>query len=323
MPELPVDDELSDEPTRRQIKSVIHWVQSTQSSTAKDTSRRLLRELRTILRQEETAFRSLKLDADGLGGFAAHRLRELVQRIHPAAEDVPRQAAHEELRSAILSRNTGLGADMGRRLLQAACEMVVRDATVLVDEIRLRILLGLSRHGVLQRYAARCETFRAAHLRKVAQSRSHERQLTLDLAEYLFEAGFTPLIDPQIGGLKPDIIDAAGSSLFYVEAKQYNDARAASELPNAYHQVWSTWLRVEKQHRLHEGFLVVFRRGGPLVELPRHLDYGHRRLHSLLIDISDSSRAGSNEHTPPRVLDPSQLLPPVGPVARRRRNAKT
>jgi hypothetical protein len=316
MPERPLRDDVPDSRTARLVKALLHWVHwAVQTHPGDKGVERWLRpvrsRLRSIEREERWAFRSLRLASETHGGFALHRLRTLVDQIHPHVDDVVRLAAFEELRRAVFADAEASGRGGEKRYIGWASEMILRDARVLYAEIRLRILRGLSRHGVLRRYAARCETFRAAELLAQSKGPSPERALTRNLAEYLFDQGFTPIIDPEIARLKPDIIDAAAGSLFYVEAKQYSTAAGARKLAQAYQQVWSTWFRLEKHYRLHEGFLVVFRRSGPLVELPTEpLDCGPRRLYSLLIDISPT--AGSREREKPIRLLKDALLPASG-----------
>jgi hypothetical protein len=196
--------------------------------------------------------------------------------------------------------------------VSAVYESTEHDAQLLHEELRFRVSLGRSRLALVRRYAARCTAFDANRLRDLANqdTGNAERRLTLDFARYLFDQGFTPLIDPTIGGLRPDILDVGGSSVFYAEAKQYADVAPRAGLVKAYKQVWSTWCRLRNQHTVTEAFLVVFRRSGRTVELPPVIAYRGLRLYSAFADIAED--AGSRERLQPVSLDPAELLPLEG-----------
>lgn len=193
--------------------------------------------------------------------------------------------------------------------LDVVCNQVAEDAALLLDELRSRVLLGRSRLALVQRFAARSEAFDAARLRDLAagDTRNAERLLTLDFARYLFDQGLTPLLDPTIGSLRPDILDLTSSDLFYVEAKQYADASPKSALVRAYGQVWGTWGRLRNQFTVPEAFLVVFRRSGPRVELPPLIRFRGLRLYSVLADLDKDS--GSAEKYQPISISEDELLP--------------
>jgi hypothetical protein len=105
------------------------------------------------------------------------------------------------------------------------------DAKLLHEELHLRLGLSRSRLALVERYAARCEAFEAERLRRCCDTEPEnaERLLTLDFARYLFDAGMPPLVEPTVGGLRPDILHVSSSSPFYVEAKQYQDSHLAQE----------------------------------------------------------------------------------------------
>jgi hypothetical protein len=123
----------------------------------------------------------------------------------------------------------------------------------------------------------------------------------------LFDAGLSPLIDATTSGLRPDILHVGQASLFYVEAKQYDQDHPHSQLKKAYLQVWGTWGRLRKTHPTTEAFLVVFRRGGPWVELPEVVAHDGLKLYSVVVDISTS--AGSKEKLPIVRLNGEDLVP--------------
>lgn len=305
----PVRDEVPGDKAGRLIRAFRQWVAvCRQTGLAADWLKNAVEQLEARFQDHERSVRHVRLATESLGWCAFVRMQALVVRLNPEADDIVRLYAYNQFRDVAFGTQPlaqTRESDGGRRVAWAL-DVVARDARLLREELRTRLLRGLSRRSVLSRYAARCEAFRAEELRKLARLGRREGPLTLDLAAYLFDCGFTPIVDPTIGQLRPDVVDVSSESLFYVEAKQYAGS-PRQKLEAAYRQVWSTWIRLEKQYSLPEGFLVVFRRGGPLVDLPHQLDFGGRRLHSLLIDISPS--AGSRERATPITLEPARLLP--------------
>lgn len=188
-------------------------------------------------------------------------------------------------------------------------EEIAAGARLLHEELRLRIGLVRSRSALVHRYAARCEAFDAERLRDACEKEPGraERLLTLDLARYLFDAGLPPLIDANVGGLRPDVLHILPSSMFYVEAKQYANDHPRSQLTKAYAQVWSTWARLRKTYAASEAFVVVFRRSGPWVDLPSVIHHQGLRLYSVVADIS--TEAGSKEKSSPIRLTEDELRP--------------
>jgi hypothetical protein len=193
--------------------------------------------------------------------------------------------------------------------VSAAASALVADAALVTNELQVRILAGRSRLALMRRYAAQCEGFDAGVLRqRILTARGKvEHELTLDFARFLFQQGLTPVLDGTIGGLRPDVLDASPSGLLYVEAKQYGNTSPRAKIVGAYRQVWSTWGRLANVHAVPEAFLLVFRVGGPRVELPAILRHGERKLYSLLVDLART--AGSREVAAPIALTGAELLP--------------
>jgi hypothetical protein len=308
-----VGDRFIDESARKQASALRQWALWAKRLRGSDDSpcdswlQEVSDEADEVRRYIDHALLTLKLATVSHGGFSLERLRRIGRTVHPTQEDIIAFATEEQYRAAVVSDK--LPQSIGKSTqshLERDIEEVEEHGTLLRDELHQRLLLGLSRKAVVDRFAAKCETFERATLQTQKRGTA-ERSLTLKFAAYLFDSGFTPVIDPEIAGLKPDVLHAAQGSLFYVEAKQYAHRNPRRRIIAAYRQVWSTWLRIEKQFPLTEGFLVVFRRSGPLVELPRRLDYGHRRLYSTLIDVSE--QAGSREQFAPIAVTPNLLLP--------------
>lgn len=181
--------------------------------------------------------------------------------------------------------------------IQEVCDT---NEELLQEALILQVGLLRSRYSLISRFAVRCEAFDAERLRAIADTKAPgkkigkpEALLTLRFARYLFDSGIRPLMDPTIGGLRPDIFDPTSGPTLYVEAKQYSGSNPGPQIKRNYTQVWSTWARMRKVYSCDEAFLVVFRRAGPLVDLPKVIRHEDLRLYSVVVDISD--QGGSKE----------------------------
>jgi hypothetical protein len=116
-----------------------------------------------------------------------------------------------------------------------------------------------------------------------------------------------PLIDATALGLRPDILSLGAGDLFYVEAKQYAGQHPATQIRRAFAQVWSTWARLRQAYASSEAFLVIFRRSGPLVELPGVIRHDAIKLYPIVADISEV--AGSLERRQAIAFTEEQLRP--------------
>lgn len=269
--------------------------------------------------------RRLRLVFEAMLGAALYRLRSTLREATPVPPQRDENADEDAMEAhawevAIFERTNEFAKKVhSRRAYQlrhleaddvnAAAEAIVSDVELVTNELQMRILAGRSRLALMRRYAGQCEGFDADVLRRRLRSArgKPERELTLDFARYLFQQGLTPILDATIGGLRPDVINAAPGGLLYVEAKQYREKSPRAKIIAAYRQVWSTWGRLENAHRAPEAFLLVFRVAGPRLELPQMLRHNERVLYSVLVDLS--ATAGSKERTSPVVLHPAELLP--------------
>lgn len=194
----------------------------------------------------------------------------------------------------------------------SAVAIVAQDVVTVTNELIAKLLAGRSQLALIKRYAAQCEAFGADELRSLADNSKGtvEQQLTLRFAKYLFDQGLNPILNPTIGGLRPDVVAALPGAMLYVEAKQYSEKSPQSVVRNAYKQVWGTWATLTQHYSIPEAFLLVFRVAGPRVELREVLTHEGRRLYSVLVDIS--GERGSREKKQPITFDDSELLPRSG-----------
>lgn len=312
--------------SRKLIDCLRHWAhwasgkaEEGESGPEVDALDDLNTHLQRLDQRQRYAFRRFQAAARYLPGAAFARLKECRERVQ--LEPPPSNLSDAELGAwwgthlndvrfsdAVHSETAQALNSDGDDAVEAAARRAQQDAELLCHELRQRLLLGWSRRALVRRYAARCQAFESERLRAVADAtRQPEAELTRDFARYLFDQGLTPLLEAPIAHLRPDLIDTGHQTMFYVEGKQYKDSSPRSMLIGAYRQVWSTWSRLRHQYHCPEAFLVVFRRSGPLVELPPQLVSSGLVLHSVLVDLSE--QAGSAESKDPIRLSVEELLP--------------
>ncbi len=269
--------------------------------------------LKGVAGRHEYAFRAYLMDVRNEAGFALHRLKLVVRQLNPdpgLASSAP--AYFDEhyrhvygdpawLRSFVLGNATGVRGVQGATLIQTLRDHVTSDANRVSADVIRRLDGRGSREGLLANYKMRCSWYDATGIERLVASLEGERmkedRLTEHLALFLFDAGIRPLTTALIGRLEPDLFQSLPEDSFYVEVKQYADAdgarRAVADGPP---QVWSTAARLRAHFELREAFLVVFRRGGPLLRFPEDpVTAEGLTLRPVLVDVAPGAQSGSNQ----------------------------
>ncbi|MFY2562218.1 hypothetical protein ACN469_31785 [Corallococcus terminator] len=161
-----------------------------------------------------------------------------------------------------------------------------------------RIGTARSLLAVFDRFKIRCEWHDRRRMSALADEMAEEGKksqtetiLTEELVRYLFDQGLNPISEVPTAGLRPDILEP---TRLYVEAKQYKGNSPRSYLIRGIHQMHETIGRLRGSHyAIREAFFVVFRRAGPLVDLPEKVVYGDWTLYPRLIDLAPSDSSGS------------------------------
>ena len=162
----------------------------------------------------------------------------------------------------------------------------------------------------MRRFATRCEQYERERLFTAVNSRRSEAEklLTFEFARFLFDHGLNPLIDPKISGLKPDVIDVSLGRPIYVEAKQYSSQNPRTRILQGTWQTLDTWGRLRQAYDLDEAFLVVFRLGGPRLELPESVSVHGRRFYLVLVDLGPTEISGSRQRLNPITISAEEIL---------------
>jgi hypothetical protein len=258
------------------------------------------------------------LDGRALAGNAYQRLTYAARWTNPTPEpsEVSERWEHfghiypkQELLEALYGLSTSPSHEAQRALAETA-QQVRRDIALVHLQLRSRIVMTHSHLGLLKRFAARCEKFDADRLRQRAlkNAKKAEDELRGELARFLFDHGFNPLLDAPLAGLRPDILDARLGRPVYVEAKWYVDKREREQFIKGFRQVLDTRGRLSNTFRnLEEVFLVVFRLGGKRVEFPEVVHVPGGVIYTVLADL-DPRTAGSRQKQPPLLVTESDLL---------------
>jgi len=270
----------------------------------------------------DRARRQYLLEGITHAGAALHRLRGLAAGLLPAVvgwnpnadtitllEKASQWWVDSQVSQAVFSRDE---KDLAR--LPAYVEQMRRDVDLVNVELLRRVGLAISYRSLMLRFKARCERFDAESLRgelaSLGRNAKPEDFLTQRCARYLFDQGLNPLFNAPIIKLRPDIYDASGRWTLYVEAKQYSTGNGLkARLVRAAWQVWSTWAELEGAQRLSEGFLLVFRLGGPLIHFDAAARFQNRTLYPVVVDLAPASARGHAEKVRPIQISAAELVP--------------
>lgn len=272
--------------------------------------------------QHDRSRRQFVLDGSVHAGAALYRLRKFSDGLLPSVvgwnpgEDnlvlLEKAAAwflESQVSQAVFSHEQ---RDLAR--LPQYVEQMRRDVEVVEMELLGRIGLLLSHRALIMRFKQRCERFEADALRtaieRLGPQARREDYLTQSCARALFEEGLNPLFNAAIVRLRPDLFDPGAGWTLYVEAKQYSTlATLRANLKKASWQVWSTWSELEGARHVSEGFLLVFRLGGPLVQFETSVRFNNRTLYPIVVDLAPSDARGHAEREKPIYVEAAELLP--------------
>jgi hypothetical protein len=192
--------------------------------------------------------------------------------------------------------------------------MLSADIANVLGEMRRRAKKGHSHIALLRRYKTRCEWYARDEMRALGEvadaAKRPEDRLVEHLAGFLFDHGLNPLNTPMTGPVRADLLDpTAPRFALYIEAKQHEDLKGAKKATRTGLRQIADTANMLESLRIHEAFLVVFRRRGELVSfVPDTLQVGHLRVHIVRVDIAPRDEVGSRERRNPKTVDPRRLI---------------
>ena len=312
----------------------------------------LERRIHEVEEDQAHAFRAFSVRRRTAAGFSLARIRYLLNQLNPRPEHTGGWeeyladrhhvviAKPEKLRD-IVHGTWRLGDETERREAEEVDRAIRKEVLRVCRDLRRRIGATRSRVALVNAYALRCSWYDAKAMQELAKSleRSSQKEdpLSDHLARFLFDNGLRPLTRAMVGRLVPDVFDPSPTSpaadprdlpevtepAFYIEAKQYvDDSGALKAIRDGARQIWSSADRIRKRYALNEAFLVVFRRGGPLLRFPD----GPVRSDSLavrcvLVDVAGGEVSGSRQgaiiHVKPEQILAELKAPAPGKQAKK------
>lgn len=266
--------------------------------------------------KQQTRLERFIAAANGHAGVALLRLEALVHLVtvgiaensdthdpEPELQIIygPESSVHVDVRAALYP-NAGGHLDRPRQPVTEFEGRIKETVELLHTELLGRLGTTRSRLALVDRYCARAEVYDRERLKDLTDSASRpEDRLRDDLALYLFDEGLNPLIEVRFGVARTDIVDPSLSPGFLVEAKQYGEGTSpASSIKGALRQSLDTAQRLHGTYEVEDVFIVLFRRGGPHIALPREpLVVSGRRFFFRLADIADAEVTASRQSEDP------------------------
>ena len=175
-----------------------------------------------------------------------------------------------------------------------------RDLRRVYEEVLATLGTSLSSESIILRFKERCTWYDKARMRNIAGDDAlggqREDRLTLEMAKYVHDSGVFVLVRPRMSNLEPDIMTSPRAGRrFALESKVYgerDDPRRA--VRKGFWQLHGYLTSLETAAtRAEEGFLVIFRLGGPLCEAPATVATERFIVHILTFDLGLARDSGS------------------------------
>lgn len=184
--------------------------------------------------------------------------------------------------------------------------------------MELRRRLGLTRSvlALIDRFRVRAQSHDRKRLAGLADDATRpEERLRDELARYLFDQGLNPMTEVSMGVTRSDLLDPSLAHGFLLEAKQYKDGtKLETAIKAAYRQAQDTAGELGEPYAADEGFVVLFRRGGPRATLPADAveSSDGRRWYFRLVDLLEADKSGSRAKIDPENYDRARLQKLLG-----------
>lgn len=319
--EVSSPDDRDDPGKAKRVAFMLRVALREDASKPDPTKEMLHARIKVVEEEQAHAFRDFSVRRRTMAGFSLQRLLFVLNQINPRPEhhggwdeylaDRHRTIFGEpEILHDMVHGGWHVNDEKARRDVERVEQALRREVRRVCGDLRRRVGSSRSRVALVNAYALRCSWYDAPAMaelaKKLASKTQKEDPLSDHLARFLFDYGLRPLTRAMVGRLVPDIIDPSPSPMstdlgipepaFYVEAKQFIDkAGARKAVRDGSRQIWSSADRIRKRYSLDEAFLVVFRRGGPLLRFPDSVTSGTLTVRPVLVDVAGGTSSGSRQ----------------------------
>lgn len=244
-------------------------------------------------------------------GQALINMRDIAGRLN--REPVQYTSIHEQHKVRSIVDVIGFGyldeilyrSDPDTRQLEQIVRSLRECARVAYEGIRESIGRLGARIQIIERFAARCTRYDSDHVRAIA-SKDKELGLTRYLALYLYDQGLPVVTRLRLGVHEMDVAEPAGRIL--VEAKQYGvtatrPGRVKTDILQGVAQVHAYLNNLAAGTAILESYLVVFRLGGPLVDLPAAIRTPRLTIYPVIVDVGLASDSGRRQPKPIVIME--------------------
>lgn len=292
IPKLDEDDAIAEKKAKQGMKA-----------SARPTTLQNLWDRLTLAREEhERRFRRFINLRRTSGGQALVNLAAIARRLdsghaYPASRDEPEAWLVDPILQIISSV---LYSDDRSSWLQRAEDRTREIATTAYEGVRESIGRLGARIQIVERYKNRCMWHDAETLRRLAKKRkSAELELTRHLALWLFDQGIHVTTRYKLGIHEMDAVSQQDAIL--VEAKQYSNGTGSAirtKILGGVAQLHAYMNNVQADFRLKEAYLVIFRLGGPLPDIPERIEMSRFTMIPVIVDVGVSKSSGSRQPKP-------------------------
>ena len=268
-------------------------------------------EFRTIEDGHRHSFRYFVNHRRAAPGHALIDLREVVRRLNKEPEEFKtlrdtlanfQDALYWSFLEEVLYRDD---SDLER--LDRDVQVIRKRSRVAYEGVRETIGKLGARIQIVHRYKTRCMWYDGPSMRTIAEQ--GELPLTRHLALFLFDQGLPVTTRQRLGVHELDVADIVQGSVA-IEVKVYNDRQRPGDIKKrvlrGLAQLHAYMNGLDAALKINEGFLVVFRAGGRLLDMPRAVNTPRFSLIPVLIDVGEAIQSGSRQPAP-LVIEPDKI----------------
>ena len=194
-------------------------------------------------------------------------------------------------------------------------KLVKRKAERIYESLRQELGAVRLQWQLLKNYQVRSHYYSRNYLKELATTESgkSEEVLSNDLAIYLFDQGIPVWYRVKRGNVEYDFVHPPGfKNPLLMEVKVYKtNSDAKSYILSGFRQIHSYLSKWESESNSSEGYYIVYRLGGPFLEIPKKISTPKFTIYTVFIDLADSSISGSKQKENKQITE-KEILKELG-----------